>query len=107
MDNKEKKYLIIGIIFFVIDLIILIDYYILVFSVITALFIMAFQKPIDYLIMKNDPIWRKWYKGKFRCPSCLKRLLPHDYPPNYICNKCGGIHSFGDKAVRDWRKNNQ
>jgi len=84
---------------------ILINYYIFVFSVIAALFIMAFKKPIDYFIMKNDTIWRRWYKGKFRCPSCLKKLKPHDYPPNYICIKCGGIHTFGNNEVREWRKN--
>jgi hypothetical protein len=80
-------------------------YFVLVFLVITSLAIITFRKPIDYLLMKNDLVWRRWYKSRYMCPSCLKRLKPYDYPPNYICGKCSGIHVFGDRAVKEWGKN--
>lgn len=69
-----------------------------------ALLIIIFKHRIDYLLMKNDLIWRKWYKGIYRCPSCHKKLRPDDYPPNYICRKCGNTFAFGDKDVREWIK---
>jgi hypothetical protein len=67
--------------------------------------VVVFRKRIDYVFMRNDVVWRKWFKGAFRCPACLKRLRPFDYPPNYICYKCGNTYSFGDKSVKLWIQN--
>jgi len=62
----------------------------------------AFRWRIDYLFMKNDLVWRKWFKSSYRCPACVKRLKPDDYPPNYRCNKCGNTYAFGDPAAKSW-----
>jgi len=67
--------------------------------------VVVFRKHIDYVLMRNDVVWRKWFKSSFRCPACLKRLRPYDYPPDYICYKCGNTYSFGDKSVKLWIQN--
>lgn len=81
-----------------------IRYYVIVILLVLSYFIIVFRKRIDYIIMKDDLIWRRWYKAIFLCPSCHRRLRPADYPPNYICPKCGDTFTFGDKATKDWSK---
>jgi hypothetical protein len=80
------------------------QYYVLYLLGSSALFLFLYRKPIDALIMKKDTTWQKWYRGKFLCPSCLKRMRPYDYPPNYYCSKCGNAFAFGDQDVREWPK---
>ncbi len=77
-------------------------YWVLYILFILSYLIMAFRYRIDYLFMKNDMVWRKWFKGVYRCPACVRRLRPDDYPPNYRCNKCGNTFSFGDPAAKSW-----
>jgi predicted RNA-binding Zn-ribbon protein involved in translation (DUF1610 family) len=79
-------------------------FYVLFIFAFLSFIILTFRKRIDYLIMKKDPVWRKWYRGMYRCPACHKRLRPDDYPPNYLCRKCGNTYAFGDKDVREWIK---
>jgi hypothetical protein len=73
-------------------------YILLVFSYL----IVAFRWRIDYLFMKEDKVWRRWYKTIYRCPACVRRLRPADYPPNYCCSKCGNTYSFGDQSAKAW-----
>ena len=80
-------------------------FYFLYILVFLAYLIVVFRKHIDYLFMKKDPVWRKWFKAVYRCPACLKRLRPDDYPPNYICHKCGNTYAFGDQSAKTWIKN--
>lgn len=80
-------------------------YYVLIILLVLAYFVIVLRKQIDYLIMKDDRVWRRWYKAIFLCPSCHRRLRPADHPPNYICPKCGDAFAFGDKAAKDWIKN--
>lgn len=78
------------------------QYYVLIVLLLLAYIVMAFRYRIDYLIMKDDVVWRRWYKAVFRCPSCHRRLRPDGHPPNYLCPKCGNSFTFGDKAVKEW-----
>jgi hypothetical protein len=80
-------------------------FYFLYILVFLAYLIVVFRKRIDYFFMKKDPVWCKWFKSAYRCPACLKRLRPYDYPPNYICHKCGNTYAFGDKTAKMWIKN--
>jgi hypothetical protein len=77
-------------------------FYFLYILILLSYLIVVFRKRIDYLFMKNDAVWKKWFRSAYRCPACLKRLRPYDYPPNYICYKCGNTYSFGDKSAKLW-----
>ena len=77
--------------------------YWVIFLILTLSYLfITFRHRIDYLFMQKDPVWRKWYKGAFRCPACLKKLKPDDYPPNYRCSKCGNTYAFGDRDAKEW-----
>ena len=77
-------------------------FYFLVLLLVFTWLIVTFRLRIDYLFMKNDLVWRKWYKAVFRCPRCHRKLRPADYPPNYCCPKCSNTFTFGDKDVKEW-----
>jgi len=77
-------------------------YWVIYLILILAYLFMTFRHRIDYFFMKKDQVWRKWYRGVFRCPACLRKLKPDDYPPNYRCPKCGNTYAFGDRATKEW-----
>lgn len=77
-------------------------YWVIYILSVLSYLIVIFRHRIDYLFMKNDLVWRTWSRGVYRCPACVRRLRPADYPPNYRCNKCGNTYSFGDPAAKAW-----
>jgi hypothetical protein len=77
-------------------------YWVIYILSVLSYLIVAFRHRIDYLFMKNDLVWCKWYRSAYRCPACVIRLRPADYPPNYRCLKCGNTYSFGDPAAKAW-----